>query len=315
MRSSREIREAAATSRSKLARGFTLVELLVVIAVIAVLAAMLPPALNHAKVRADTTVCKSNLRQWGVALQMYVNDAGVYPPYLMADKSQYNLGDFVPCWFHRLSGYSGEPFRVMLGDKQPNTRGIKSCPSYLRIGGAVGKMSMSLAGANGPEIEVIYGYGYNERGYTLDRKWGYTGQRQPGLGLGGDPLPRANDPPLPGDLALTRESAVLATGDMVAIGDDVLYGWSDGCLDWGYTLPRPDITMISALGFDPNGDQFPATERYLRRRHAAQWNMGFCDGHVTSFKIRPLFDYHSDLVLQRWNRDHLPHRELVRSLP
>src|SRR5690242_11930355 len=55
-------------------RGFTLIELLVVIAIIAILAAMLLPALSAAKARALRTQCLGNLRQLGLAVQMYAND-------------------------------------------------------------------------------------------------------------------------------------------------------------------------------------------------------------------------------------------------
>jgi prepilin-type N-terminal cleavage/methylation domain-containing protein len=76
-------------------RAFTLIEVLVVIAIIALLMAVLMPALQRVRKQARAVGCRSNLRQWGLALAAYQSDHdGELPP---------RYGGLIPLWY--LRGY------------------------------------------------------------------------------------------------------------------------------------------------------------------------------------------------------------------
>ena len=84
--------------KSKTQKGFTLIEVLVVIAIIGILASMLLPALAKAKPRANRIKCVSNIKQVGSAYKAFANDNNDRYPWLLEAKDETAQGGGVSGW-------------------------------------------------------------------------------------------------------------------------------------------------------------------------------------------------------------------------
>jgi prepilin-type processing-associated H-X9-DG protein/prepilin-type N-terminal cleavage/methylation domain-containing protein len=175
------------------ARAFTLIELLVVVASIGIVASLLFPAMARAKSRGRSASCKSNLRQVGIALQLYASDHSFYP-----------LGEnsFVPI---SIVGLDSGFIYTMTGLTRylPANSRVVSCPESERV--ATMTITIGTNVVPSTTATVFGSYGYNEWG-------GSAVYREQSLGLGGFSMDGKPN-------RWVSESAVVAPAQMIAFGD------------------------------------------------------------------------------------------------
>jgi len=255
--------------------AFTLMELLVVTAIIGILAALLLTAISGTKAKARTAQCANNLRQLGIALQGFVEDHSAYPLVNGTNHPYEELPD-PQQWFDDLRfGY------LSSGGSASGFAGVWRCSSFPEKG--------------------RFSYGYNAYGaYSPVAALQPTGTES--LGLGGHRTFRNTGNSISLAEPLVRQSEVANPADMMAIGDSFSggnYGISDGT----HVLGRTIFSAGARVFFDE------ATTKRCYARHQGRANVVFCDGHVERPKLQFLFVATGDDALSRWNRDHLPHRE------
>lgn len=254
-----------------------MVELLVVMAIVGLCAALLLTAVSQARARARRTACVNNVRQLGIALQAFVADNNVYPLEWNTGYRQGAYPEHTKMWAMALqdtelsvsrASTNRMPFSQWAGET------VWKCPSASRP-------------ANWPTNGGIFmSYGYNVQGMSARTDVN-------SLGLGGQYVWSASRSPAPP----VAESAVVVPSEMMAIGDG--FKGADGVIEDGDNW----------LWRSPGVTGYPGSTAHAYARHQGMAGVVFCDGHAETPALKLLFDDPGDAALARWNRDHQPHRE------
>ena len=233
-------------------RGFTLIELLIVIGTIALLMAIMLPALNRARAQTRTIVCLSNLRQLGLAFACYANDYDDYAMPTVGQSGTYWWGRKLSNGIDHTKGFVWPYLKSEL-----ERESVYECPaqrygSYTLQGKPVGV-------ADGPQW-ITSTYGYN--GYYLS--------------------PPQSGWPQIGYRPWQKITTVIKPAEVIAFADTLL--------DWDVTGENPLLTNIALL--DPPyilNNSATSWEKNLHPttcfRHNDRANVVFVDGHCRWMKL------------------------------
>jgi prepilin-type N-terminal cleavage/methylation domain-containing protein/prepilin-type processing-associated H-X9-DG protein len=234
--------------------GFTLLELLIVIAILALLVSILLPNLSRSKELARKAVCLSNIRHLAVSNHLYAQDNGGCFVLASEDIWRRNLRRW-----HGRRDTVNEAFDPRRGPLTPymGSAGLKECPSFCKecdFSDTAGQEAAFEAGCGG--------YGYNQS---------YIGGRNDRYGIGEKASvssARIEDVSVPGSTVMFTDSAyVTMTGS--------------GRTKIAYSFCEPPFWEFG----DPGGPSSMMPDPTIDFRHLDQCNVSWADGHATSHNL------------------------------
>jgi prepilin-type N-terminal cleavage/methylation domain-containing protein/prepilin-type processing-associated H-X9-DG protein len=231
-------------------RGFTLIELLVVIAIIAILAAMLLPAVSSAKARASQTHCINNLKQLGTGMTMYVDENNDTFPGLASLHNGFHPEDWI-YWRTNAALYPPIERSPIVNQLNSANRSLFRCPLDRSDADRLANVTQS----DGP-----YLYSYSFTGYGLGLEtYGLDGGTNYGMAsvFTGD----INHP----TVSLFKHSSMHDPSGKIMLAEEP--GSSSGSDNTTGTPPIQDGRWM------PNVDPLTA-------RHRGKADVTFADGHV-----------------------------------